>query len=401
MSKLYSIVNSLTDQMRRAFSEAPTFCYGVVVLIAIELATIFIAPAILPSHLYLKLFLPENSKTSIAKLVRGADDYFVYDPVVGWRNRPNANIRKWVTDSLGSRSAHPVLEQSAKPVRVLFLGNSVINGGDRIDANETISFYAEDSNTESINFATMLYSLDQAYLSYVSELYRYHPNILVVGLQGDPGRGLGNRFVPFAKREEINIPFFKPRFILRDTGICLVPAYALGAYDAILNSDSALDSLIATDDYSSNFLKWEHFGLTPVSDCIWKAIQTVKSKLEVLSGRSTPLDLTRALMRQLVKIAHDNHAEVVFMVLPDRREAFVSQLRANFPDGYELVVDQLKGEEFTIFDCRPVVRSSGVSGELLYMPDGVHFTPEGNRIIAAGLKPFLKAEIPQHMGMHN
>lgn len=86
----------------------------------------------------------------------------------------------------------------------------MINGGTNVSNEETISAYIEDASTESVNFATMLYALDQVYLNYKERLGGYKADVVVVGLPGEFTAGLLNQYIPFRVRFENKMPFLSP-----------------------------------------------------------------------------------------------------------------------------------------------------------------------------------------------
>ena len=96
--------------------------------------------------------------------------FFVPDKVAGWRNKPNVAIRNWVTDARGCRFAHQQLGLAKKPMRMMMLGSSMVNGGTGVRNDQTISAYLEDDRVEVLNFGTMMYSMDQCLLRYRAEI---------------------------------------------------------------------------------------------------------------------------------------------------------------------------------------------------------------------------------------
>lgn len=370
---------------------APVLFYAVVFWLAAECIMIFIAPLIIPQYVYLRLYLGKRARESTSRFLAGRDEFLVYDPVVGWRNRPNSERGKWIIDSAGSRSTHPIGPAPTKPNRVLFLGSSLTNGGMVVSAHETISAYAEDSTTEAVNFATMMYSLDQMCLAYESDLYRFNANVVVVGLSGDPADGLTNRYIPLRYVSEVNVPYFKPRFELADTGAVLMPVPPLAAYDRILKANDLADTLRATDAFYSELAEFMRFGLTPLSDGMWYLFKKARNLTRLVAGDDTELPLAITIMRRLKLEAGQHHASVVFMLLPDQTITFPSVWRSRLPDSYSRVVAELKVNGFTLLDGRAVLRQSGRAAWQVYMPDAVHFSPEGNRLIGQALQQLLKS----------
>jgi hypothetical protein len=371
--------------------KAPALFYGLVFLLAAELVAVVAGPMVIPNYVYLRLYLGKKARESTARLLADRDQFLMYDPVVGWRNRPNADRGNWRTDSLGSRSTHPFGLERLKPTRVLFLGSSLTNGGMGVAANETISAYVEDSTTEAINFGTMLYSLDQMYLAYSSELYRYNANVIVVGLSGDPADGLTNRYIPFRNRSETNLPFLKPRLLVIDTGVTLISVPPRQIYSQMLQAGDILDSLRSTDTYYGKFAQFSHFGLTPLSSGMWYLFEKARNLVRLVTEvDSTPL-LSIVLMKRLEDEARSHGASVVFMLLADQSLTYPSAWRSRLPDQYGRTVEELRRRGFTLLDGRHVLWLADRTPWQVYGPDAAHFTAAGNRLIGQALQRLLKS----------
>lgn len=371
---------------------APTLFYSLVFLLLAELITALIVPLIIPDHIYLRWYMGKKSIASMKGLLADRHHGLIYDQLLGWRTRPNVVHENWRIDQLGSRATHAFGLTRTKPTRVLFLGNSLVNGGGTVSNDQTISALVEDANIEALNFATMLYSLDQVLLAYTSHLYRYHANVVVVGLSGELDTGLTNRFVPFRSKKESSISFLKPRFSLTNDGVKLLSLPSKAAYARMIDTPSLLVSLKTTDGHIGEFVAFKHFGLSPLlrgAHSLYQTFQLIKKRI---IGDDTSIPLLLALMQRLERTARLHHASVIFMILPTARQTFIPWYYEMLPDHYAQLISILKRCGFTVLDTRPALRSSGLGIRQLFVEDDFHFASEGNRIIAAALKRVLKPE---------
>ncbi len=370
-------------------ARAPALCYGLLFLVAAELVAAVAAPLVVPDRVYLRSYLGRRSRETADLLLAGKDEFLLYDSLLGWRTRPNASHANWSIDSLGSRSAHPIALARTARERLLFIGSSLVNGGTAVTAGETISAYAEDRSTEALNFGTMLYALDQTYLAYASSLYRYRPDVVVVGLPEDPSEGLANRYVPFRLRSEHNLPFLKPRFVLQGGGLRLLPVPPRRAYADLLRSGDLLRELRASDGDYPAFSRYEHFGLTPLASALSALYVEARDLVRLVRPGAPSLDLALELMRRLRDEAAAHGAATVFVMLPGRPTAFPPAWRRRLPDAYARVVAEIRSRGFAVLDGRDVLRRSGRPAGELYRRDGIHFSALGNRLLAGALRPLV------------
>ena len=117
--------------------------------------------------------------------------YQVHDPVLGWRNKPNARVlfrrREYEvelrTNAQGLRDRERSYEGSA--FRVLALGDSFLEGYS-VPFEASVTHLVEERLAgpgcplEVINGGVANYSTDQEYLAYRQEGVRYHPRIVVL-----------------------------------------------------------------------------------------------------------------------------------------------------------------------------------------------------------------------------
>lgn len=380
-------------QMLQVRRRSPLIFYTVVFLLLAHWAAIALLPLFVPDGTYLSLYLGNTARESTGKFLNGNHPFLIYDPLLGWRNRPDVRHDKWRIDEQGARTTHPVGAASSGKRLVLFLGNSLINGSTNVSNEETISACIEDAATESINFGTMLYALDQVYLDYKERLGGYQADVVVVGLSVDPTAGLLNQYLPFRVKSESKMPFFKPRFEIASGTLSILPVPSLRAYESLFDRPDVLETLAKSDAYYSEFSRYKRFGLMPGTNLLYALYKRVRSNTRFMGGsggETGGMPLLKKLLDQIGLEARRRHAAVIFMALPDLKSVAPGIWERLRPDLYAERVNDLKAEGYPLLDLRPFLRKSGLPPEKLFDSDGSHYTPAGNRIIAAALKEVIE-----------
>jgi hypothetical protein len=357
--------------------------------LAAEALAALLLPTLVPPPVALSWYLGAEARDATRRFLGDRHPFLMYDSLTGWRNRPGCRQDTWWIDSLGSRSTHPLGWQKTRPRRLLFLGSSLVNGGFQVGPQETISAFCEDSLAEAGNFATMLYSLDQMVLAYTGGLYRFGADVVIVGVPEQPGNGLMSRYLPYFQRSQVRMPCFKPRFVEEGDSLRLVPVPSLGRWQQMLTSTAVLDSLGRDDGYLGEFESYRRFGLMPLSAGLREAITRAHHLSRLLRGHREALPLAIRLMRELVAEAGRRQARVIFVMLPQREEAFPSGWRRRLPDHHAATVKGLRQQGLVVLDGRDVLRTSGLPPLRLFTADGKHFMPAANRALADGLRGLM------------
>ena len=369
---------------------APKIYLTLVLLLTFELFGIVVAPIFVPSSAYFRLYLNEKARQSTQRFLE-ENIAVIPDDVAGWRNRPDFEQGSWKIDEHGSRSAHPITMAREKPLRVLFLGSSMINGGNHVQNDETISAYLEDSQIEAINYGTMLYALDQSFLAYRERLHGYQANVVVVGIDSDPVAGLQNHYVPFRFPAEVNMPYLKPRFTMRDGGLSLVPVHPRQMLAEALKSPTGLlEFLSRNDSFYFEFETFERFGLSPFSGGLRYFYLRARSVYQSLFPAEEALVLFESLSDAMVKEGEKHGAKVVFLTLPDATAFGSSRWRNYLPDRFGEALDALKHRGHEVVDARNLLQQSKLPVTQLFLEDKAHYRPAANRVIAEGIRRYLR-----------
>jgi hypothetical protein len=163
----------------------------------------------------------KHARQLIDQYLHDPASYFVYDPDLGWTNRPNscALARMYCANSFGLRSDRDY--SAAIPpatLRISLFGDSFIHGND-VQLADTIAPQLEEIlaargvKSEALNFGVGAYGFDQAWMRYQRDGTHFDTNVVVQGMQiENASRDITVfRLIAFPTSA---IPFSKPRFFL-------------------------------------------------------------------------------------------------------------------------------------------------------------------------------------------
>lgn len=158
--------------------------------------------------------------------------YLVYDDRLGWTVGPNRRSANglYYSSSEGLRALGEGISfaQSTKPIRIALVGDSFTFGEDVV-YEDTWGFLLEKALGEKfqvLNFGVGFYGLDQAFLRYREDVRAWNPTIVILSLiSADVRRTMS--VYPFIAAPHWQIPFSKPRLVLRDGVLTQLNAPAL------------------------------------------------------------------------------------------------------------------------------------------------------------------------------
>jgi len=361
---------------------APTLSWFLLLWGGAELGAAFVLPLAVPGERYLDWFQPAVADSSVEMFLQGRH-LLLPDTVVGWRSAPLRTEGPWVTDSRGARTTGRWEWGDPAALNVLFSGSSLINGGSTIPNDETLSAALEGPWIRTLNFGTMLFGLDQTLLDYRTRLRTFHPDVLVVGVDLDASGPLQNVWVPLRRRDEVAMPFVKPRFRLDGDSLVLVPADP----EELLPPEGRgrlLRAIREEDGLVDGFGDFVRFGQTPgMSLALWMR----RGLQRRLAPPTEPLQLQLLMDRILEELHREVERDGVRLVLlatPPGRNATAGDL--------ELLRSRIarwRAAGFEVVDGARALADHRVPGVELYLPDGVHTSPMGNQVLAAALARVL------------
>lgn len=381
------LIRPFFDSVRAVWRASPRLRRALMLLLVTELTAMFVLPALLAPHWYLRRYL--NDERAVAAVTSFFADagYLQPDAVTGWHNRPNIRVNYWTTDEFGGRSHAPVhLERSTK-ARVLFLGSSKVNGGTSVQSDETISAYLANDKVETLNFGTMLYGVDQSYLAYKHRYFRFNPDVVVLGLDTSPEEALGNIYIPLRRRSEVLMPYVKARFQLRDDALQVVEPPLQLLRDSNTSAEQLLEFLSDRDDFFFAFENFRRFDFTPLSYLVERTGNKIrKLQMYVQKEATSQEQLLLALLMQFRRELDAENKQLVLLLLPDHETVAANHNWS--PDLYRhlRLCALLQRSGFEFVDMRAAMKARRHE---LFHADGVHYTAEGNQIAATELSQYL------------
>lgn len=371
-------------------TSSPPVFYTLLCWMLLELGAAFVLPSVLDDAHYFSGYVQDKARVSTARFLRG-ENANIPDPDSGWRNKPNVQLHDWVIDRFGSRSSRPLdLQHKSTPYRAVFFGSSMVNGGEGVTNQQTISAGIESGQVESFNFASMAFSIDQSLLLYRTLADRLQADDVIVGLDADPVEGLYNHYIPLKLREEVGVPYLKPRFALEKDGqLRLIPMDL--QWLAQLDQPAAfLDFLRQNDGYYSRLRDYARCDFTPLAHGLCWLHNKAESSLAYMQGAARASDpLLEAVVRRFDAEVKQRNGRLVVMVLPSERMFHWRGVWKYFPDIYALRVQALQAQGVTVLDVRALFRASGKGADELFAADHHHFSAVGNRVVADGLRKQL------------
>ncbi len=383
--EIIKIVIEKTIALRKS---APVLCISLILWLIVETFVIFIAPFFVPDSFYLSLYLGKEAMEQ-TNLFLNKEDILLPDNNVGWVNKPNVKIRNWKINEIGARSKEKIQNETIKEHRVVFLGSSLTNGNTHITNEETISAYLENEQIESINFGTMMYSIDQSLLLYLNKVKKYNPDTLIVEIETGVLNGIKNNYIPFMIRSEKNLQFLKNRFVIRKGIITLTDLDIIKELSSIPNNKNLLKFLSENDNFYYNYNNFKRFGFTPIGgffNWTFKKINTFKK--DFIYDQEGELILNH-IMKYFTDEAGNNGTKVMFLYLPNRSALEQKWKYKYLPDKYGLNLEKAKNKGYITIDVREVLISSKKNPSELYAEDQNHYTPLANKIIAEHIRRLL------------
>ena len=345
-------------------------------------------PRVVPDTLYLRAYLSWESVHQTRRFLSGQRTIEV-DKQLGWRNRPDSNFQKIYYDQWGSRSHLGIQAGQRKAQRILFFGDSRINGHLDLSNTETINAYLDDDDTETLNFASALYRLDQNYLALQSKQAEFKADVAVIGIDGRLGSLLNCHYLPFHTRS--NTTLLKPRFELKSGQLTakIPPFYQL--LENLPNNPKLLDFLAKEDPCYAQFQYYKTWQSTPLFSILHNAQELLSKILKKLSMQKAEpsykgdLMVGLALLKAIAQFSQEQSLKVIFILLPTQLE----WTGALSEQSYQRTRQALEIENLAFIDVLAMLRQTTLQTDDIFA-DGVHFSARANQLIAQALQQNLK-----------
>lgn len=324
-----------------------------------------------------------------------------FDAELGWRNVPGVTRgpsgETRTIDASGARTRRAYAPEPPPGVlRLACFGDSFTFGSEVGDEDcWPARLEAGAPALEVLNLGVPGYGTDQALLLFRREGLR-GARVVVVGLLVENLCRNVSRLRSLYQPAESPIPVVKPRFVLREGELELLPqpyTSALEVTRAALAGE--LTPRLSVDDHWAG-----DAPLVPFSS-IARAWATVHARarrngMQLLFEAGEPYEVTLALLERFASEAREDGAEhALVLVFPTVGD--VRTLRAKGePEWYWRLERGLVARGVEVLDLtRPILAREDV--DALYSGGG-HFSPAGNALVAAQLRGWLEERYPDPTG---
>ncbi len=286
------------------------------------------------------------------------------DPELGWRLRPQADVRSVKPGSYdvavrandqGLRGAAPVPPEHPPGVlRIAVFGDSQ-TFGEGVEDDQTFSALLGRGlpGVEVLNFGVHGYGTDQMLLRYEVDGRRFRPDVVVLA------------FAWFhADRNSTDFSFYaKPRFELDANGELRRANGPIESPERFALAPPAADESPSPLADRSVLARW-----------LWQRVRNLRDRAELrTTGRAW--QLTRALVERFAAEVRDDGARFVLVDIDDDQPEASAELRR---------LAGILGVDFV--EIGPLVRAAERGGDTLRLPGDRHWNPAGHALVAAELR---------------
>jgi len=344
--------------------------------------------------------LSARQDSIIQHALGGRSTYMSLSPSLGWTVRPYGMTSLYRSNGAGVRIDREYSEgRGGTKTRIATFGDSYTHCDEVSNGETWQSFLSErDTSLEVLNYGVGGYGLDQAYLRYLEEGERFTPRIVIIGFMSANIYRNVNVFRPF-HRPGSQIPFSKPRFILDNGQLQLVPNPLRNPEDyAALRRDprTVLAELGRTDhfyadQYSSSFL-----DVSPT-------VRLAKIMLSAANGYfrddivvdgvynedSEAFAVTKRLFDEWVERCTEKDEIPVILIFPNEHD--LRRYRDQGDVQYAPLLSYFESKKYRYIDLAQGFQSLGntIPVDDLFLT--VHYSAKANRLVAEALHDYLKA----------
>lgn len=329
---------------------------------------------------------------------RGRD---VVDSELGWRYRAGFQSDSNAINTQGLRSRRDYAPFPPDGVtRVAAFGDSFVFGNEVPD-DDAWATVVENSfdGLEVLNYGVGGYGLDQALLRYRLEGADLHPDIVLIGFIADDIRRVTNVYQRFAST---NAGIFtKPRFQLRPDGsmeVLPTPIRTLDDWRPVLENPKAIVKWGEHDQWYQPLVYedplYDLSATVRLSSAIWDRLNNRYFDADRLfigdlyNERAEGYVLQMAIFERFVEEVRASGAHPVILILPSSRELSAAYGGREAP--YDHMLQELRSKGMEYWDATDAFTSLQDAANMHYwFAPGGHYSPLGNRIVAAWLGPLL------------
>lgn len=308
-------------------------------------------------------------------LLTSNDTYMMHSAELGWTVRPSSRAGIYRANAAGLRAGREYAPRPAPGIlRVAAFGDSFVNGVD-VPEEETWAsvISAREPDIEVLNYGIGAYGVDQALLRYRLEGGRFKPQVVLIGFMAATLHRNIMTFRPYWDPAG-GMPFAKPRFILKDEKLVLIPnpLSKLADYKALLESPETWEAPLGAHDW---FYQRAHGGPDAPKDR-GPEYDPSSEGFKVLVGL---LDAFSAEVRRDERIP-------LIVLFPHRS---ILEGRRAGKNPYKILLDALRARGLDFLDCTDALAASKIPAADLFGPSN-HLSAAGNRLVAEAVVARLR-----------
>jgi len=311
--------------------------------------------------------------------------FYQYDPLLGWANKPNATGIFQMPDSSslvninskGLRDAEHYYEKPAGIKRIEFFGDSFTWGYGVNETDRYVNVFSQELEKklpyqyETINFGTTGYGTDQEYLMLRTKGFQYSPDIIILAYHNDLSDVI-------RKDTCENSKYPHPYFIISNNTLQLmnVPVPVCNSsWESRLNVEKAQQGIIWKINSLLSHLKTyvllrDNVGIR--IGFINKAIYKTR-----YPGYADTLKIIDSLVLDADKLAKQNNAEFVLVLLPDKVQVYGN---ANTIE-IDSLTEFANANNITLINLYPDLKEIAKKEKNIYFSIDRHFSITGNDIV--------------------
>lgn len=334
--------------------------------------------------------LPVVSSTEIIQAyLESSSSYLIYDPYLGWTIDANAESEDGLYRS-NAQAIRSDIEYDLQPtpgtVRIAIFGDSFTHGDD-VPLEDTWGHHLElllnqrAYHVEVMNFGVGGYGIDQAFLRWQRMGRDYSPHIVIFGFQAENVLRNLNIIRTFYFRNS-GIPFTKPRFVLENGDLSLVNSPTMPPEQVPNLLASFSESPLADYEFFFDSDRYTPYWWTE-SRLFALIVSLVEGESRSNNDRHNPYyydphsasgQLTSAIVGAFQADVEAQGAEFVILHLP--LGYALEQISAGERPVYSELLDYFDGHFHVIHPEQHLL--AGTLNKYI----SVHYTPEGNEVIA-------------------
>ena len=341
--------------------------------------------------------LADQSQRIGTLLTSDTTGLLILDSALGWRYRAGYADSRTEVNAQGLRSARNYARRTPSGrVRVAAFGDSFVYGSEvrTGDAWPTL-MERVFPQLEVLNYGVGGYGVDQAYLRFRAEGVVLRPRVVLIGFVSDDLRRVVNVYRRFLSHSEI--PLTKPRFVLAandELRLLENPLATAVRYQRYLHSPRTIVELGVNDQwYRPEIYEnplYDRSATVRLAVAVWVRIHDrylARDRLVrhgVFSRTSRAYKIQMALLRAFAQEARTGGALPLVVFFPDKSS--LTRARRGLRSPFSPLMADVAAAGIDHVDLTPAFMAAAGGGGMghLFMPGG-HYSPAGNRVVAASL----------------